>query len=132
MIEIDILGPREGEEEVFAIEALVFDTQLELQRAMREKKITQAQLADLLDMTPSRVSQIFSDRAPNLTLKTIARIGMALGEKFVFSRDTSGPKLTATREFSIDLKNLNRCADWTEVAANDFNHVIPASKRDIA
>ena len=77
-INLDVLGPQnDGEKEDFAIEALVFSVQLELQKALRDGRLTFAQLAEKLDMTPARVSQIFSSTAPNLTLKTIARIAFA-------------------------------------------------------
>jgi len=78
----EFLGPLEGEEEDFAIEALVFSVQVALQRAMNRKGVSNKELAERLGMTPARVSQVFSSTGPNLTLKTIARIAHALGEDF--------------------------------------------------
>ena len=83
-INLDLLGPERGEDESFAIEALVFATQVALQRAMSQKGVSYKELSERLGMTPARVSQIFSTSGPNLTLKTIARIAHAIGEDFEF------------------------------------------------
>lgn len=118
----ELLGPRhEGEEEAFAIEALVFSVQIALQKAMQKHGVSNKALAERLGMTPARVSQIFSSNGPNLTLKTIARIQHALGEDFEFlSRsDIQVPKpKMAFKPFTVipfERPNLV----WREVAAND-------------
>ena len=73
-VNMSLLGPKKGEEETFAIEDLVFSTQLALQKAMNRKGVTNKDLAEKLGMSPARVSQVFSSKGPNLTLKTIARM----------------------------------------------------------
>ena len=84
-INTDVLGPRSSEEEeVFAIEALVFSVQISLQKAMAKHGASYKKLAERLGMSPARVSQIFSTKGANLTLRTIARIQHALGEEFEF------------------------------------------------
>ncbi|PWE26804.1 hypothetical protein C4N9_20425 [Pararhodobacter marinus] len=96
----DFLGPQGDEEEIFSIEALVFSTQVALQRAMNRKGVSNKELAEKLGMTPARVSQIFSSNGPNLTLKTIARIAHALGEDFelVRKKDIKSPPSAAQME----------------------------------
>lgn len=79
----ELFGPQnDDEKEAFAIEALVFSVQVALQKAMNRHGVTNKELAERLGMTPARVSQIFSTKGANLTLKTIARIQEALGEEF--------------------------------------------------
>jgi len=78
----ELLGPKKGEEEDFATEALVFSTQVALQKAMNRKGVGKKELSERLGISPARVSQIFSSNGPNLTLKTIARIAHAIGEDF--------------------------------------------------
>lgn len=85
-INTELLGPKNGEEETFAVEALVFSTQVALQKAMNRRGVSNKELSERLGMSPARVSQIFSTNGPNLTLKTIARIAHALGEDFEFIR----------------------------------------------
>ena len=85
-INSDLLGPKKGEEEDFATEALVFSTQVALQKYMNRKGFGNKELSEMLGMSPARVSQIFSSDGPNLTLKTIARIAHALGEDFELIR----------------------------------------------
>lgn len=121
----ELLGPQKGEEEAYAIEALVFSVQVALQKAMNRKGVTNKELAERLGMTPARVSQVFSSRGPNLTLKTIARIANALGEDFELIQ----PERVKTRELPegkakgfkcIVLRGTARLTPsaWQERAAN--------------
>ena len=73
-----------NQEEAFAIEALVFSVQVSLQKAMNKNGVSNKKLAERLGMSAARVSQIFSTKGPNLTVKTIAKIIHALGEEFEF------------------------------------------------
>lgn len=120
----ELLGPQEGEEEAFAIEALVFSTQVALQKAMNRSGVTNKELAERLGMSPARVSQVFSSNGPNLTLKTIARIAHALGEDFEFinRRDikSSLPEEKAKGFSAVVLQMRPRSAPvaWQERAAN--------------
>lgn len=62
-------------------EELILEAQMLIQRAINEASITQKELADLLDVRPSYVSQMLGDSARNLTLRTIARVLHALGRR---------------------------------------------------
>ncbi|OOY27465.1 hypothetical protein BMI90_12715 [Thioclava sp. L04-15] len=130
----ELLGPQKGEEEAYAIEALVFSTQVALQKAMNRKGMSNRELADRLGMTPARVSQIFSSNGPNLTLKTIARIAHALGDDFelVRKQDIRGtlPEERAKEFRSVVLHVNPRLSPsvWQEKAANSTG----PNKRDLA
>ena len=135
----DFLAPQKGEEETFAIEALVFSVQVALQKAMNRKGIANKELAHRLGMTPARVSQIFSTNGPNLTLKTIAKIAHALGEDFEFVRKEdvqapgarpSVPQQRAKEFMCLMLKGNPRLTPsaWHQRVANSSDH----NKRELA
>jgi DNA-binding Xre family transcriptional regulator len=87
------LAETDQAKEAFAIEDLVFSVQIALQKVMHKQGVGHKELAERLGMSPARVSQIFADNGPNLTLKTIARIQHALGKEFVFVEKTQPKKL---------------------------------------
>ena len=128
----ELLGPQKGEEEAFAIEALVFSTQVALQKAMNQKGVGNKELSERLGMSPARVSQIFSSNGPNLTLKMIARIAHALGEDFELIRREDGnaralPEESAKGFKSVVLHMNTRLTPsaWQERAANSSGHSQP-------
>ena len=89
----DIFAARNDEErEIFAIEDLVFDTQLLIQKAMKAKGVSQKELAERLECTPAWVSQLLSTKGRNLTLKTVARIAYALNVKIVVDTESKPKK----------------------------------------
>lgn len=97
-INTDLLGPQDQDDrEAFAIENLVFSVQVALQRAMNQRGVSNKALAERLGMTSARVSQIFSSKGPNLTLKTIARIAHALEEDFELIRKEDMKELSRKR-----------------------------------
>lgn len=55
-----------------------------LERALEECGMTQAKLAEALELSPGRISQIFGSEA-NLTLSTVARVLAAMGYDAVIS-----------------------------------------------
>jgi transcriptional regulator with XRE-family HTH domain len=119
-IDLELLGPRENEGEVFTIENLVFSVQIALQRAMNDKGMSNKKLAERLGMTPGRVSQIFSAKGPNLTLKTIGRVIHALGEDFEFVRVCDSEQNLPSGDaetFKSMIMNVNKSV-WTERGAN--------------
>lgn len=125
-INSELLGPKEGEEEAYAVEALVFSVQIALQRAMTRKGVSNRDLAERLGMTPARVSQIFATKGANLTLKTIARIQHALGEEFEFVRkDEIKPAQVNDRsdQFTPYLRTGNRSM-WREYKAHNSNRQV--------
>jgi transcriptional regulator with XRE-family HTH domain len=116
----ELLGPRTGEEEVFAVEDLVFSVQLALQKAMSRNGVTNKELAERLGWSPARVSQIFASSGPNLTLRTIAKVAHALDEDFDFvSRNVDGERLPRCEVAKLRNVILNvRSSVWKEHAAN--------------
>jgi transcriptional regulator with XRE-family HTH domain len=57
----------------------ITDIQMEIERAMKEQNLSQAQLARALEITEARVSQILSGNGKNLQARTVARIANVLG-----------------------------------------------------
>jgi DNA-binding Xre family transcriptional regulator len=128
-INSELLGPQKGEEEAFAIEDLVFSTQVALQKAMNHKGVSNKELSARLGMSPARVSQIFSTSGPNLTLKTIARIAHALGEDFELVRKVDAKANALPEEKAKSFKcvvirgNPRRSPSaWQERAANSTDY----------
>ena len=62
-------------------EDLILEVQMMIQRELRERGVSQKQLADLLGRGESFVSQMLGLSPRNLTLRTIARVMHALGTK---------------------------------------------------
>lgn len=120
----ELLGPQKGEEEIYAIEAMVFSVQLALQKAMNRRGVSNKELSERLGMTPARVSQIFSSNGPNLTIKTIARIAHALGDDFemVSKQDITTPlpegKAKSFKSVVLQMNPRLASASWQERAAN--------------
>jgi transcriptional regulator with XRE-family HTH domain len=61
-------------------EEAVAELQSMVIRILRDKKMTQKQLAEAMDVTPSYISQILSDEPQNLTIKRAASLFHHLGE----------------------------------------------------
>jgi DNA-binding Xre family transcriptional regulator len=69
------------EDAIFAEEALIVDVQTAIHTLMVDRDMSRAELARKLDVSQARVAQMFSDSAKNLTLRTVARVFHALGER---------------------------------------------------
>lgn len=83
----DVFGAQNQDElETYAIEDLIFSVQLAIQKVMNSGCISQKELAERLGISAARVSQFLSTEGANLTIKTIAKIGYALGENFILER----------------------------------------------
>ncbi len=83
----DVFGAQNPDElEAYAIEDLIFSVQLAIQKVMNSGCVSQKELAERLGISAARVSQFLSTEGANLTIKTIAKIGYALGESFVLER----------------------------------------------
>jgi transcriptional regulator with XRE-family HTH domain len=67
------------DEMISAEEALIVDVQVAIHTLMLDRGLSRADLARELDVSQARVSQMFSDDAKNLTLRTVARILRVLG-----------------------------------------------------
>lgn len=123
-IDKDLFGPQgEEEAEAFALESLVFSVQIALQKAMSKRGVTSKDLAERLGMTPARVSQIFAEKGPNLTLKTIAKVQAALGEEFEFISKNEGKAIqskTSAQIFSM-IAHMHDRSPWREVRVSNTN-----------
>ncbi|HEV2594660.1 MAG TPA: helix-turn-helix transcriptional regulator [Sphingomicrobium sp.] len=69
----------------FAEEALVVDVQSALHQAMENAGLSRADLARRMNVSKARVTQMFSDDCPNLTLRLVARAFHAVGEQIEIS-----------------------------------------------
>jgi transcriptional regulator with XRE-family HTH domain len=97
------------DEMIFAEEALVVDVQVAIHTLMLDRGLSRADLARALGVSQARVSQMFSDDANNLTLRTIARIFRVLGQKC---------RITCDRlEAVLAEDGINRDADAKEAHA---------------
>lgn len=124
-----LFEPRNDEErEEYALQDLALSIQLALQKTMNGSCIKQQDLADKLGVSPARVSQLFSSHGANLTLKTIVKIAIALGEDFEF---VSKKDLVAARKrhsaihcekARYAMKN-KQTTPWVEFSANDNLHL---------
>ena len=72
---------------VRAEETFVADAQLLLHEVMLAKRVTRAELAERLDISRARVSQIFSSECRNFTVRLLVRAMHALGETLELSCD---------------------------------------------
>ena len=124
MTDNNIFGPQSDKElEIYALENLVFSVQVALQRAMNKQGVNGKNLAEKLGMTPARVSQIFSDRGPNLTLRTIAKIQYALGEDFelVLRSDIEALKKSSKKSAEMRAIVNGRMSPWKETISHNSN-----------
>lgn len=111
----DLLPTNEEEKLIESTEMLVLSVQVALQKIMTMQGVSHAELAGRLGMTAARVSQIFSEKGPNLTLKTIARVAAALGEDFEFL-----PRRTEKFKSSPIPASFPMTSSWREdTATND-------------
>lgn len=118
-----LLPTNDDEGLVVSTELLVLSVQVALQKAMTKHGVTNAELATRLGMSVARVSQIFSEKGPNLTLKTIARVASALGENFEFL-----PSGTSMQKNAGERTPPITAPAWHENrAAND--HDVPVRRR---
>jgi DNA-binding Xre family transcriptional regulator len=130
-IDKSLFGPQSAEEkETFSLEALVVSVQIALHRAMTKHSVSSKELAERLGMSPARVSQIFSDKGPNMTLRTIAKIQAALDEEFelVLKCDLRKNKKNGGKEESAKViahfLHQKPASLWQEVRAHNNNRKI--------
>lgn len=67
-------------EAIFAEEAFVVDVQILLNRIMKEKDFSRADLARAMNVSRARITQIFSDDCKNFTVRLLARAMHAMEE----------------------------------------------------
>jgi len=100
--------------EAYVEEAFIADVQHDIDCLMKEKGVTRAELARRLKVSAPYVTQILGNEDANLTLRTIARVYAALGERaciFAEKRSEQRPSRKAARPLGGD--------DWSRVGAND-------------
>ncbi len=100
----------------------ITDIQMAIECAMKEKNMSQAQIARALSISEARVSQILSGNGKNLQARTIARIAHVLGLKAAIEFIDA----VATCE-KFDFKKWTKLADtphghrWNSIAnENEF------------
>ncbi len=69
------------DEMISAEEELIVDVQVAIHTLMLDRGLSRADLARELGVSQARVSQMFSDDAKNLTLRTVAKIFRVLGQE---------------------------------------------------
>ena len=95
------MARRDTENMIFAEEALIVDAQTAINTLMVELGVSRAELAERLGVSQARVSQMFSDNAKNLTLRTLARVFHALGDHCRITSDQLEPILGSTKSAEI-------------------------------
>ncbi|WP_293827401.1 helix-turn-helix transcriptional regulator [uncultured Brevundimonas sp.] len=100
--------------EAYVEESFVAEVQHEITRLMKTKGITRAELARRMSVSAPHVTQMLGDEDANLTLRTVARIFDALGEKA-----SIGVHLAATElETKSAYRQLSQL-EWGCVVSND-------------
>lgn len=99
---------------------LTMDMQYAIQSVMNKNGVSQKKLAELMECSPSNVSQMLSDDA-NPRIETIAKALTVLGEKFAF--------ISETMHGGWLLKNYKNC-DAKSVAVNKVDRV--AKRKDLS
>lgn len=101
--------------EAYVEESFVAEVQHEIGRLMKAKGINRAELARRMNVSAPHVTQMLGDEDANLTLRTVARIFDALGEKASISaRDVS----TIVLETKSAVQRTSR-VEWGCVVSND-------------
>lgn len=93
----------------------ISDIQAAIETALQDRKITQADLARRLNVSPARVSQMLGGNGANLTARTVARIAQVLGLRACMTFTdtcTEGWWREATEEEG----SSTEFADWVRVA----------------
>jgi plasmid maintenance system antidote protein VapI len=73
-----------SEREIELMESLKFDIQYAIAKIMKEKSISRIALADLMGVSPARITKVLSE-SENLTLETIGRVFAALDDEPCFN-----------------------------------------------
>lgn len=113
----------QNEEEIFAVEGLIFDVQIALQAEMKRRGISQKDLASMLGVSSARVSQLFNDDGANLTLATVAKIAHALKVQPRFSVDNAQVGSSDCGRVWETLRLVRPSVVWKDTSAN--KNVVP-------
>lgn len=93
----------------------VIDLQVEIERAMDEVNISQAELARRLAVSEARVSQILGGNGKNLGARTLARIAAALGRKPRFNLEGTQ---CSKGEGQFEARHVRRM-EWADVLLSE-------------
>src|SRR6185312_13306193 len=98
-------------EDAYIEEALIADVQADICSLLAEKRVSRAELARRMGVSAAYISQMLGDEGGNLTLRTIARVYDAVGER------------AAVRRVSKDLVTLlERATSAATTAGNRWSH----------
>lgn len=115
---------KQSERLIYAEEALVVNAQGLLQELLEEKGMTRADLARAMNVSRSRVTQLFSDDCKNFTIRLWARALFALGEEAVVSyagsEDCLDHYFTGRSEFP-ETEGVARSGQWNELQSLDIS-----------
>jgi DNA-binding Xre family transcriptional regulator len=115
------------DELLFAEEALIVDAQVAIHTLLEDQGWNRTDLARELGVSQARVTQMFSDTAKNLTLRTLARVFRALGQECQIS--CKRLDAIATEECAKAEKPAERSASKARAAAPDFASLMEFSER---
>ena len=103
------------DEMISAEEELIVDVQVAIHSLMLDRGLSRADLARELGVSQARVSQMFSDDAKNLTLRTVAKIFRVLGQECRITCDRLEAILAEDR--------VDNTSDTKETSAPARQHV---------
>jgi len=103
-------------QEAYVEETFVAEVQHEIARIMKSKGMSRAELARRMKISAPAVTQMLGDEDANLTLRTVARIFDALGEKASITRN--GDMKTVVLETKSAVKRVSPLG-WGCVVSND-------------
>jgi predicted transcriptional regulator len=105
--------------EAYVEEAFIADVQYEISRKMKSSGVSRAELARRLGVSAPCVTQYLGEGDGNLTLRTVARIFQALGERPIIThhpvRDLATACAESTGRAESDLTEAAIGLQWHEV-----------------
>lgn len=108
--------PGEDDFDILVAESrFIGDIQVAIETALDDRKMTQTDLARLLDVSPARVSQILGGNGANLTARTVARVAHVIGLRACLN--FSDPSLEGWCEETPEDEEPNvEFGDWVRLA----------------
>jgi predicted transcriptional regulator len=120
---------RAGDQNVEALRteiSFIHDIQLEIETAMEEQGISQADLAKLLNVSEARVSQMLSDNGANFEGRTIARVARVMGcvarvkfEPAHSAASNGAARVSCLKHFARVKAENNSQSRWARYAASN-------------
>jgi transcriptional regulator with XRE-family HTH domain len=106
-----------------AEESFIAEAQFVLHNLLNAKGVSRKELAKRLGVSAPRVSQMFSDNARNLTLRSLARVFHVLGEEPQITSATLAKLIKVRTGHSTSLDSLVNAAhaagEWQRVELDD-------------